>query len=181
MHRRGFGFRRSQANANAPLALQEAHELMELGKYAEAAEQFEKLACAAEARSGPRAPFLFLQAGNARIQLGQEVAGMGHLRHGLELLAATGRYHQLYRAGARVINDLKARGLEREAQEISRLIHRHTPAIAESPTQRGPDPGRTILPTHCPACGGPVRQDEVDWIDAQTAECAFCGSPVHAN
>jgi hypothetical protein len=180
MHRRGFGFRRPLANPNIPPALQRAHELMELGNYAEAATAFEKLAQTAEKRIGPRAPFLFLQAGSARIQFGQNAVGMGHLRHGLELFIASGRYHQLYRAGTRVIRELKARGMEREAQEISRLVQRNIPAISESPTQRGPDPVQVPLPTHCPSCGGPVRSDEVDWIDAVTAECPFCGSPVRA-
>lgn len=175
--RRGFGLRRALSNTNP--ALQRAHELMERGNYAEAATAFESLAQAAERRNGPRAPFFYLQAGSARILLKQNAAGMEHFRHGLGLLAASERYHQLYRAGMRVVNELKARGMEKEAQEISRLVHRHTPAIAESPTQRGPDPSKPmLLPTHCPSCGGPVRSDEVDWIDANTAECPFCGSPV---
>jgi hypothetical protein len=177
--RRGFGFRRHLANPNANSALQNAHEFMERGNYAEAAKAFEALAQAAEKHMGPRTPFFYLQAGSARLLLKQNALGMEHLRHGLELLAASGRYHQLYRAGMRVVNELKARGMEKEAQEISRLVHRHTPAIAESPTQRGPDPNRPmLLPTHCPSCGGPVRSDEVDWIDANSAECPFCGSPV---
>ena len=180
MHRRGFGFRRPPANPNIPPALQRAHELMELGNYAEAAIAFEELAHGAEERMGPRAPFLFLQAGNARIQLKQNAIGLGHLRHGLELFAAAGRYHQLYRAGGRIVRELKAHGLEKEAQEIARLVQRNIPAISESPTQRGPDPGRVALPTHCRSCGGPVRSDEVDWIDAITAECSFCGSPIRA-
>jgi len=179
MQRRGFGLRRPLANANVNPALQRAHELMELGNYAEAASAFETLARAAEQRMGPRAPFFFLQAGNARLLLKQNAAGMENLRHGLELFATTGRYAQLYRAGMRIMNELKARGMEKEAQEISRLIHHHTPAIAESPTQRGPDPSRTMfLPTHCPSCGGPVRSDEADWIDANSVECPFCGSPI---
>jgi endogenous inhibitor of DNA gyrase (YacG/DUF329 family) len=37
---------------------------------------------------------------------------------------------------------------------------------------------KPILPTHCPACGGTVRPDEVEWLDEITAECAYCGSPV---
>jgi len=180
MHRRGFGFRRPLANPNIPPALQRAHELMELGNYAEAAIAFENLAHKVEERMGPRAPILFLQAGSASIQLKQNISGMGHLRHGLELFAASGRYHQLYRAGTRIIRELKTRGMEKEAQEITNLINRHIPAISESPTQRGPDPVRVALPTHCRSCGGPVRSDEVDWIDAVTADCSFCGSPIRA-
>ena len=178
MNRRGFGFRRTPANPHIPPALQRAHELMEFGNYAEAAVAFEKLAQGAEKRKGPRAPFLFLQAGTARIYLLQTAIGMGHLRHGLELFAATDRYSLLYRIGGRIVRELKARGLAKEAQEIASMLQRNIPAISESPTQRGTDPGRASLPTHCGSCGGPIRSDEVDWIDAHTAECSFCGSPI---
>jgi hypothetical protein len=180
MHRRGFGFRRFSANPNISPALQRAHELMALGNYTEAAVEFENLAQRAEERKGPLAPFLFLQAGSARIQLKQNVTGMAHFRHGLELFSTSGRYHQLYRTGGRIIRELNAHGMEKEAQEISKLVQRNIPAISESPTQRGPDPDRAALPTHCRSCGGPVRSDEVDWIDATTAECTFCGSPIRA-
>jgi len=178
MRRRGFAHGRLAANPNIPPVLQRAHQLMEQGEYAKAALDFEQLAGAAEKRMGPRAPFLFIQAGRARILLNQNNAGMVHIRHGLELLASSGRYPQLYRAGNRVMQDLKTRGLEKESQEIAGIIHNHIPAISESPTQRGPDPSRVMLPTHCPSCGGPIRADEADWIDSLSAECPFCGSPV---
>lgn len=179
MRRRGFIFgRQAAANPNIPPALQQAHALMEDGNYNQAAQAFEELAAAAEKRMGPRAPFLFIQAGRARIQLNQNNAGLAHLRHGLEMLVASGRYHQLYRAGNRAVHELRARGLEKEAQEIAGIINVHTPAISESPTQRGPDPSRVTLPAHCPSCGGPLRADEADWIDSLSAECPFCGSPV---
>jgi hypothetical protein len=153
---------------------------MELGNYAEAAAAFEKLALEAKNQLEPRAPFFYLQAGCARIHLRQVASGMTHLRHGLELFAASGHYHQLYRAGTRIVHELKARGLEKESQEISRLVHRHIPAISESPTQRGPEPGRrTPLATHCDFCGGPIHSDEMEWADATTATCPFCNSPVH--
>ena len=153
MRRRGFSFGRQAANPNIPVALQHAHELMEGGNYAEAALAFEKLAAAAEQRMGPRAPFLFMQAGRARILLKQIPAGMAHLRH----------------------------GLEKEASEIANLISNHIPAISESPTQRGPDPSRITLPTHCPSCGAAVRPNEIEWLDEFTAECDYCGSPVRGN
>jgi hypothetical protein len=179
MHRRGFGLHRPPGIPDIPLALQRANELMERGNYAEAAIAFEKLAQGAEMRMGPRAPFLFVQAGHARIMLKQTAIGVGHFHHGLEMFAASGRYHQLYRVGGRVARDLRMRGLEKEAQEIANLVQSNIPAISESPTQRGPDPARVALPTHCRSCGGPIRSDEVEWIDSVTAECSFCGSPVH--
>jgi hypothetical protein len=181
MRRRGFLFGRQPGSRNIPPALQHAHELMGLGKYVEAALAFEQLAASAEGRGGPRAPFLFIQAGRSRLLQNQNPAALAHFRHGLEMFAASQRYTQLYRIGNRVITELKAQGLEKEAREISSFVHSNIPAMAESPTQRGPDPARVVLPTHCPSCGGPLRSDEVDWIDSLNAECAFCGSPVRAS
>ncbi len=51
------GFRRAMirnAQPNVPPMLRQAHELMESGRYAEAAEAFEKLARGAETRNHPR-------------------------------------------------------------------------------------------------------------------------------
>lgn len=36
------------------------------------------------------------------------------------------------------------------------------------------------LPAKCPSCGGPIRSDEVNWIDPYSAECAYCGDIVKA-
>ena len=35
------------------------------------------------------------------------------------------------------------------------------------------------LPAECPNCAGPVRSDEVEWIDAVSAACTYCGSVLH--
>jgi hypothetical protein len=37
---------------------------------------------------------------------------------------------------------------------------------------------RRNLPAQCPYCGGPLRSDQVEWIDAQRAECGYCGGVV---
>ncbi len=34
------------------------------------------------------------------------------------------------------------------------------------------------LPNTCPQCGGPVRKNDVKWIGAQSAACAYCGSSL---
>lgn len=182
MNRRGFGRRFRQGfggNSPVPPALQHANQLMANADYPGAAAAFEDLAQRAEERGGPRAPFLFLQAGRAYVLAGQTATGMAHFKHGLSLLAKTQRYNLFYRAGTRLSQELKARGLEQEAQEISTLINANNPAIAEMPVDPLLKPA-AVLPTHCPACGGPVRSDEVDWIDKVTAECPFCGSPIRA-
>ena len=180
--RRRFGslFRQQPAEQRIPPALQRAHEMMGMGDYARAALAFEQLAHAAETRGGPRAPFLLFQAGRARMLLNQIQAAMAHFKHGLLLLNQSSRFLQLYKAGQRIAQELKLRGLEKESQEISALISTSVPAVAELPTERGPDMATVILPTHCPSCGGPVRSPEVDWLDPRTAECPYCGSPVRA-
>ena len=162
-----------------PPALQRANQLMTAGNYRAAAAAFEDLARQADARGGPRAPFFFLQAGRACMMMGENVRCLAHFKRGLTMLADTQRYTRFYQAGTRIIQELKAHKLEKEASEINNLIHGHTVAIAEMSTQQLPKE-QPLLPTHCPACGGPVRSDEIEWIDDQTAECPFCGSPVRA-
>ncbi len=180
MRKRGYFLGPRPDDPDIPPALKHAHELMQFGNYSEAAPVFEQLASSAERRGGPRAPFLFIQAARARLNLDQNAVGVGHLRHGLELFATSRRFTQLYRAGNRAISELKALGLEKEAREIATFVQNNIPAIAESPTQRIPDRTKLTLPTHCPSCGGPVHSNEVEWIDSRFVECSFCGSPIRA-
>lgn len=35
------------------------------------------------------------------------------------------------------------------------------------------------LPDACPHCGAPLREDEVEWVDADCAQCIYCGGVVH--
>jgi hypothetical protein len=175
--RRGFrrGMRRAFAADISPL-LQRAHQLLAAGDFNSAAEAFEQLAAAAEGRNGPRAPRFFLDAGRARILAGQVPAGMTHLQHGLEMLTARGEMLHLHRAGRRIVAELDQRGMTAEAREIESLLNGSLPATFTPPVilpTRKP-----ILPSHCPACGGAVRPDEVEWLDEVTAECSYCGSPV---
>ncbi len=179
--RQGFGtlFQQPASPVISP-ALRRAHEMMSMGEYAHAATAFEQLAHAAEMRDGPRAPYLLFQAGRARMLNNQPSAALPHLKRGLELLVTNGRYTQLYKVGHRIAQELKLRGLEREAREIAALVGANVPAIAEMPTERGPDMAKIILPSHCESCSGPIRSPEVEWLDARTAECPYCGSPIRA-
>lgn len=161
-------------------ALRRAHEMMSMGEYTHAAMAFEQLAHAAEMQDGQRAPHLLFQAGRARMLNNQPVAAMPLLKRGLELLVASGRYTQLYKVGHRIAQELKLRGMEREAREVAVLVGASVPAIADMPTERGPDMAKILLPSHCESCGGPIRSPEVEWLDAHTAECPYCGSPVRA-
>ena len=37
---------------------------------------------------------------------------------------------------------------------------------------------KAVLPTNCPACGGPLHPNEVKWQDEITAKCPYCGRTV---
>lgn len=179
--RRGFApFFRQVLAADVSPALRRAHEMMSMGEYAHAATAFEQLAHVAEARNALRAPHLHLQAGRARLLNRQPALALPHFRRGLEMLLQSGRYMQAYRLGQRVVQELRQHNLEREAREIAALVSSSIPAIAELPTERGPDVSTVLLPAHCDSCGGPIRSPEVEWLDARTAECPYCGSPVRA-
>lgn len=177
MRRRGHGFMHAhrwgqQNTPQAPSALQQANQLLAAGQYDAAALQFEALA---QSPAGQNTPFLCFQAGRARILMGDLAAGMAHLHHGLALLAENGQAYRRQNVARRIAQELRASGHSREADEILALVE----TTVSPPAQ--PTTARATLPTHCPACGAPLRPDEAEWLDKQTAECPYCGSPVRAN
>ncbi len=173
--RRGQRLFRGMGNPNVPPMLQRANQLMASGDYAGAAEAYKNLAQGAESRFPQRAPFLFMEAGRAAILSGETKIGVAYLRRGLTLLASQGRIQRMRAFGQRAVDELRARNLNAEAEEIASLINANAPQeiLAAPATAK-----KSILPTHCPSCGGAVRPDEIEWLDGVTAECAYCGSPV---
>ena len=174
--RRGQGLFGGMGQPNVPPMLQRANQLMAAGDYAGAATAFKELAQRAENRFGKRAPFLFIQAGRAAILSGQTKTGVADLSHGLTLLASQGRFPRVRAFGQLAIEDLKARNLNAEADEIANLLKASLPkgfqAGNSAPAKKA------VLPAHCPSCGAAVRPDEVEWLDDLTAECDYCGSPM---
>jgi len=177
MRRRGFGFGRKAAIF--PWEIKLAHQQLSAGDYAGAALAFESLARHAEEIGGPRAPLFLLQAGKAQIASGNIGAGMQHLRRGLTMLTERHQFTQLYHAERRAVDELQQRGLTNEANELETFLQGSLPAMADLPTQHITTT-RPILPTHCPACGGPLRPNEIEWFSPNSAECPFCASPVQA-
>jgi hypothetical protein len=183
MFRQPFGrpLRRVQVGSIPP-ALQRANQLMASGHYTEAAVIFEQFANGAMARNGPRAPWFFLQAGQARLLAGQVPAGMAHIQQGLALFAARDQFQRLYHAGMRFVAGLKTRGLTDETKQLEDYLKTTLPAgfVPGPGTGSGLGKPKPVLPTNCPGCGGPIRSDEVEWADELTAECPYCGSAVRA-
>ena len=160
-------------------ALQRAHRSMENGDYANAAEIFERLARAAHDRGIHRqAPRLYLQAGRASMLAGNPNKGADLLRQGLDIFAGAQRWGQLHQAGERVVDELEQWGHPDLSQEFDAWLKGILPEKPETYQRSGAPKSRPQLPIHCPSCGGPIRADEVEWLDASTAECPYCGSGV---
>jgi len=163
--------------------LERAHHLMERGNYANAAELFERLARTAYDKGKLRqAPRLFLQAGKANILAGDLQQGEEMLRQGLEILALSQKWQFLNNAGARVIDELEQWGHSDLAAEFKTWLEETLPEGRDSYHQAmGSNRGqRPQLPLTCPSCGGPIRPDDVEWLDARTAECPYCAGGLRA-
>jgi hypothetical protein len=160
-----------------PPILQEANFAFDKGEYGRAGELFERIAETAAARGGPRAPLFYLQAGRARVFAGQTALGMPSLKRALELLSQKRLFLRLHRVRRRLINELRERGLDKEAAEIETWMNSPEASLSETESQEI-QAKRPVLPTHCPSCGAAVRPDEIEWLDEVTAECAYCGSPI---
>lgn len=164
---------------DVPPLLRRANQLMASGDYPAAAQAFEELARRAQAGGLPRAAQLLLQAGRCRLLAGQVLAGIALLQQGLSLLAAGGRVFQARTIGGRILAELRQRGLAAEAAQMEAYLQSLLPGGSAAAPAAAPADAR-LLPTHCPACGGPLRSDEVEWADEATAECPYCGSAVRA-
>lgn len=168
--------RRMERREDIPPALQQANQMMANGDYKKAAESFHTLAEGAEERFPHRAPFLYVEAGRAAILNGETKLGMADLRRGLTILSTQRRFTRVQILGQRIINELRARGLGVEAEEIANLLSGNLPTAI--PAEISTPEKRPTLPTHCPSCGASVKPDEIEWLDEVTAECSYCGSPV---
>jgi len=155
--------------------LQNANMLFESGQFAEAAPLLENLASLARQQGIPRAPFLFARAARANALSRKPQHAVQLFRTAFDLLAATDAVALLFPAARRIVDDLSQLGHVKEADEIRDFVAGMPGWEAVMPAAAQSLPS---LPTHCPQCGAGIRSDEVQWIDANTAECTYCGSPV---
>jgi hypothetical protein len=107
---------------------------------------------------------------------------MNHAKKALGCFLRAGRPRRAFRALPRVLEELRSHGYQAEAEALAREIQeRFAQAGLEfRPAAPAVSPQQRNLPGKCAACGGTLRSDEVEWIDATTAECPYCGSAVKA-
>ncbi len=191
-----FSRRRARRRSGSPVEvgglrlLMQAHSLRASGRPAEAAQIFAQLAEGAQGHGRPRrAAQLRLQAARSLADGGDGRGALAQAQAALTLLIGAGRERRALRLLVPLVADWRQRGLTAEADELQRQMEAggDWPSTPPPPEAASPAPtGR--LPAKCPSCGGPVRADEVDWIEPDpgapaghpsAAECPYCGSILY--
>lgn len=163
-----------------------AHELMAAGDHQAAEDLFVRVAAlAAGHQRFRRAGQLYAQAAHAALEGGDVAGALGHAEKAIAALLDEGDIQHAIRIVDRMGDELRGHGHEAEAQTLSqkldaRLAEKGIDADAvraRSAARRAP---KRELPAQCDACLGPVRPDDVEWIDETSAVCAYCGSVLKA-
>jgi len=160
--------------------VRQALRLLADGRYAEAGTLFGQLADRARDNGHHlRAAHLALQAGCAFLEAGDGEKAMLRSRQAVRQFIVGGRPGRAVRVLQQTITALRARGLDAQAAALEQDAQARLAEIGLSlssvPTEP-PSPSQRHLPPACPQCGGPLRADEVEWIDSSSAECPYCGS-----
>jgi hypothetical protein len=161
--------------------LRRVHRQLETGQYAQAYPTLKRLADRTDPRERPvQAAMLSAQAARARILMaapGAHNAAWDAVELGqraLHMLFAAERIARAQMLLAQMLQLLERKNYYEQAVELR----------AEGTALLGAKvrmtPPQAALPKKCPSCNAPLRSDEVEWIDAQSAECAYCGSVVRA-
>lgn len=179
-----FGRRRGGRIAAALLAqLDQANQFLAQGYPAQAAPIFAGLAQQAEARDMPqRAAHLHLEAARCYFQVRDSASGLSQARAGLQAFINMGSPEKASNAYARLLAGLRTNGLAAEVETLQKEFAAQLGdgAVQATPEAQADAQPRGQLPAKCPSCNGPIRNDEVDWIDAQSAECPYCGTTLQA-
>jgi hypothetical protein len=153
-------------------------------QFGDAAAIYGRLSEGARERGMPvRAGDLALQAARACFAAADEESALQWAREGTRLLIRGGRAGRVARLLPRIASRLRENGhdaaadrLEEAAvQELERMglsldtLDRREPRATERLST-------STLPSRCDGCGAPLVPDEVEWHDARTAECPYCGT-----
>jgi hypothetical protein len=159
--------------------LNQANQLVASGQSAQAAPLFAQLAGAMETSNHPRrAANLHAKAAHAYADGKDEKDALAHARAALGLFI---KYQMVQRTPmfyANITRKLANRGMKSSADVLVKEFGSMVGAIPASAPSDQPRHGS--LPTNCPKCGAALHGDEANWVDANTAECDYCGASIRA-
>ncbi len=163
--------------------LAEANRLLVQGKPLDAAATFARVAEVAQQVNTPmRAAKLSSRAAQSYLSGGDPGQAVVQFRRAFSIAVGIGAFGAAAQLAHMAVNALRNQGLSAEAeglhQEFDAQLQRHGLSLVSMASEGPSRPAR--LPSQCPACLGPVRSDEVEWIDDSSAECAYCGTVLRA-
>jgi tetratricopeptide (TPR) repeat protein len=162
--------------------LARANQLMAEGHFSDAGAIYERLCEEGKERGFvARAADFALQAARAYFAAGDVGAALTQAKEALRLLASSGRVGRIPQVLSRMTAALRDKGYDARAgeleQEAERILDEVGLSFEEARRQAPQIPEkRGTLPAKCSGCAAPVVPDEVEWHDAQTAECRYCGT-----
>ncbi|MCD6356756.1 MAG: hypothetical protein J7L66_05655 [Anaerolineaceae bacterium] len=166
-----------------PPKLREAHQLFASGKFQEAAELYLMLAEKASVRSIPQTPNLYLRAAAALIKAEDYDKAKVILIKGFEWLLKRKKWVQIKKSFDVAIARMRDNNNKELAEFLQAWINKNIPdEVKRSASWIGAGTMRKEslhLPSNCSNCGGPVNPKEVEWYDATTAICSYCGCVIN--
>lgn len=168
--------------ARAQLA--KANRLLAEGRSLEAAQIFAQVAALADQQgAGGRAAQLSARACQSYLAGGDLASARTHALRAARFALQSGDLTHAVRLAHRLLAEFRERGSAAEADALKNEINREFSKAGISLSDAAPGesdiPARK-LPAQCPACLGPVRPDEVDWVDESSARCSYCGTILSA-
>jgi hypothetical protein len=187
----GMGLGRAMAPRPAPLVdearedLARANQYMDSGEPLEAAEIFARIAAqAAQEGALLRASHLSARAAQAYLQADRIDLAQEAFRQSVGLSLRGGDLAQATHLMRDAVSSLETQGHHQEAEalrtEFSEQLARMGLQLADSGPATSHREASARLPSTCPACGGPVRPDEVEWVDDVSVVCSYCGTVIKA-
>lgn len=154
-----------------------ANQLMASGQPQQAAVLLMQLAAQMQTIGRPRQTAnLHAQAAHAWLSAGVEQRAMNQAGQAMQMFARLGMVQRAQEFKTNFSRRLQEAGFESSAESINRAYDTVVAVVDSHPALAK----RGALPSACPHCGAPLRSDEVDWIDEQSAECGFCSGVVQA-
>jgi hypothetical protein len=163
------------ASSAAEGALRKARWMIQTGRFAQAGLILAEQAREAEAFGRARmAGELHSRAAFCLVESSVEPAGLGEAQAALRVWSDQGSLERYARFFFNITAKLRARGM---LNAVGTLQTEFGGLLAAQPVV--PRPAPTLrLPKACPQCSAPMLDAEVEWIDAHSAECAYCGAVV---
>ncbi len=179
LRRRAPGMRK---RPQIPPKLLEAHKLFAAGEYQKAAEFYLRIAEKAKMRNIPQTSNLYFRSSTSFMKADKLEEAKETLIKGFTWLLDRKKWRQLKKSTEFTVDRLRDNNQQDLANFVQDWISENVPEDVKNSgvwAKAIEHYNHSIqLPSNCGNCGGPVNPKEVDWFDASTAICNYCGCVI---